>query len=410
MTNWHSYTIGDLVAENIIAPPVDGNHGEIHPKGNDFISSGIPFVMASDINNGTIDFERCQYISKDQAEGLRKGFSEEDDVLLSHKATIGRTAIVPKSSFPYLMLTPQVTYYRVLDKDKLDNRFLKYQFDDATFQKTLGLWAGAGSTRAYLGIIGQKSLPLRIPDINTQKEIANVLSVLDEKIEVNNKTNTELEAMANLIYDYWFVQFDFPDEHGKPYKSSGGKMIYSEELKRDIPDGWNSATVEEILANESQKTKLPKTKYQEKGHYPIIDQSTKFICGYTDNKETLIEVKSPRIVFGDHTRILKLVKFDFARGADGTQVLSSGEERVPPHFFYHSLLKIDLSNYGYARHFKFLKDTRITVPKKEIAIKFEDIVSTFHDQIKHNIFETKELEELRDWLLPMLMNGQVTIK
>ena len=129
MTESHLRTIDDLVREKIIAEPMDGNHGETHPKGNDFTASGIPFVMASDIHNGEIDFGKCKYISKDQSDGLRKGFALPGDVLLSHKATIGQTAVVPKSEFPYLMLTPQVTYYRVLDRGVLDNKFLKYYFD-----------------------------------------------------------------------------------------------------------------------------------------------------------------------------------------------------------------------------------------------------------------------------------------
>jgi type I restriction enzyme S subunit len=157
---------------------------------------------------------------------LRKGFAQEGDVLLTHKATIGETAIVPKIEYPYLMLTPQVTFYRIKDSSKLNNGYLKYYFTSQTFQKQLKLWSGAGSTRAYIGILEQLNLPIEIEeDIAKQQKIATVLSTLDAKIELNNKINTELEAMAKTLYDYWFVQFDFPNENGKPYKSSGGEMV-----------------------------------------------------------------------------------------------------------------------------------------------------------------------------------------
>ena len=146
------------------------------------------------------------------------------------------------------------------------------------------------------------------------------------------------------------------------------------------------------------------------GSIPIIDQSTNFICGYTDDKAKRIVTKVPRIVFGDHTRILKLINFDFARGADGTQVLLSKEERVPQHFFYHSLLKIDLSNYGYARHFKFLKDTKTIMPSIDIANQFEEKAKVWYDMVWANKRQNQKLAELRDWLLPMLMNGQVSVK
>ena len=247
-------------------------------------------------------------------------------------------------------------------------------------------------------------------DFDAQKEISQVLASIDKKIELNNKINAELEAMAKLIYDYWFVQFDFPDASGKPYKSTGGKMVYNEALKLEIPEGWDSEYIENLLAKEPRNKKLPKTHYKDQGDYAIIDQSTDFICGYTDDKDTVIEAKVPRIVFGDHTRILKLLSFDFARGADGTQVLLSNNNNVPQHFFYHSLLKIDLSSYGYARHFKFLKQTRTIVPDSNTANQFEEAATSFYSQVSQNIFETKKLEELRDWLLPMLMNGQVRVK
>ena len=117
----------------------------------------------------------------------------------------------------------------------------------------------------------------------------------------------------------------------------------------------------------------------------------------------------PRIVFGDHTRILKLINFDFARGADGTQILLSKDKRVPQHFFYHSLLKIDLSNYGYARHFKFLKQMKIIVPSFQISNKFEKKTKIIFDKVRQNKFQNQKLAELRDWLLPMLMNGQVSV-
>ena len=243
-----------------------------------------------------------------------------------------------------------------------------------------------------------------------QSRIASVLSVIDKKIELNKKINTELEGMAKLIYDYWFVQFDFPDASGNPYKSSGGKMVYDEELKREIPEGWHSDLVENLLSKEPRTKKLPKSEYQSEGSIPVIDQSTDFICGYTDDKDTLINTAVPRIIFGDHTRIVKLVNFDFARGADGTQVLLSNSKCVPQHFFFHSILKIDLSDYGYARHFKFLKQSRIIVPDIGIVSLFEKEAEKMHQKIKLNIQETNKLIALRDWLLPMLMNGQVTVK
>src|SRR5690606_8716033 len=110
-SNWSEYSVEQLIELGCIFKPLDGNHGSIHPKGKDFIESGIPFVMASDINNGKVNIKDCSFISEEQANSLQKGFSIEGDVLLTHKATLGKTAIVPKINTDYIMLTPQVRWF-----------------------------------------------------------------------------------------------------------------------------------------------------------------------------------------------------------------------------------------------------------------------------------------------------------
>ena len=198
-------SISQLVKRGIVGKPLDGNHGEIHPKSEDFVDSGVPFIMASDINNGVVDYINCNFITKKQADSLRKGFAKSGDVLLTHKATIGRTAIVKYDAQPYVMLTPQVTYYRVLDAQKLNRQYLRYFFESAFFQDTLKLWAGSGSTRAYLGITEQGKLPFVLPPIEKQKKIAAILSAYDDLIENNQRRIALLEKMAEELYREWFV-------------------------------------------------------------------------------------------------------------------------------------------------------------------------------------------------------------
>ena len=186
-----TYTVQELIDKGWLEEPLDGNHGAIHPKTTDYVPVGVPFVMATDLKGGTVDLVHCAFISEKQASGLRKGFSHPGDVLLTHKATIGRTAIVP-NDYQTIILTPQVTYYRV--KDGIYNHYLQYYFDTPEFQATLANWAGSGSTRAYLGITAQKKLPIVLPDYNSQKRIAIILEVLDQKIENNNHINDNLAA------------------------------------------------------------------------------------------------------------------------------------------------------------------------------------------------------------------------
>ncbi|MBK6718111.1 MAG: restriction endonuclease subunit S [Burkholderiales bacterium] len=179
---WSVTTVGGLVGASWLFPPRDGNHGNIHPKSSDYVATGIPFIMASDLNGGLIDIEKCHFIRKEQADALQKGFAKEGDVLLSHKGTVGEVAVVRKINTPYLMLTPQVTYYRVKDHQKLSNEFLAQLFVADSFQANL-VEASGGGTRAYIGITEQAKLHVQLPkNIQEQHRIADCLSSLDTLI------------------------------------------------------------------------------------------------------------------------------------------------------------------------------------------------------------------------------------
>ena len=149
--------------------------------------------------------------------------------------------------------------------------------------------------------------------------------------------------------------------------------------------------------------------YKVKGKFPIVDQSKEFISGYTDDDDTLVDIGTPVIVFGDHTRILKIVMFPFAKGADGTQLIVSGNERMPQYLLYCSLINIDLSNYHYARHFKYLKATSILVPTQKLAEKFEKIIEPYFALVQCLRDKIIILQKARDILLPKLMSREIEV-
>ncbi len=392
MSNWRNVEIGKVI---------DFNPSESIKKGT--IAKKIPMDKLTVFEKKIKGFELSEYSAGPKFRNgdtlvakitpcLENGKTAQVDVLAENEVAFG--------SSEFIVLR---------ENENTINDYIFYLAKSPAFRKrAIGCMEGtSGRKRVNEGALKLQVLP--IPDKLTQKKIAKVLSDLDAKIELNNRINNELEAMAKTLYDYWFVQFDFPDANGKPYKTSGGKMIWNDDLKREIPEGWEVKELGNILAKESTTTKIPSSEILEYGLIPVIDQSTSYIKGFTNDKSSVIKTDSARIIFGDHTRILKLINFDFARGADGTQVLLSKNEKMPQHLFYHSLLKIDLSNYGYARHFKFLKDSKIIIPSKKTATEFEEIATGFYNKIKGNIFQNQELASLRDWLLPMLMNGQVSV-
>lgn len=434
------HKIRDLVKLGIIYPPEDGNHGEIHPKSSDFKNSGVPFIMASDLRNGKVSFNSCKFISKNQADNLRKGFAQEGDILLTHKATIGETAIVPKIEYPYLMLTPQVTFYRIKDNTKLNNSYLKYYFTSQGFQKQLRLWSGAGSTRAYIGILEQLNLPIEIEeDIIKQQKIASVLSVLDSKIELNNKIDAELKQIAKSIYNYWFVQFDFPSESGKPYRNSKGKMVWNEELKRMIPKGWEVKNLEDCLETIiDYRGKTPRKLGGDWSNNPndIIALSAKHVKDgqlvnlqdanrVDDNmykvwmKERLDEgdiLMTSEAPCGEFFYLVGKTKFCLSQRLFA---IRANTDIVKHAYLYYELSlgngnsqilgKVSGSTVFGIRQDE-LRTVKILIPNLNLQKVFNEIVGPIYQKIRNNEYQNQQLSALRDWLLPILMNGQVTVK
>ncbi|WP_314482135.1 restriction endonuclease subunit S [Streptococcus cristatus] len=317
-------------------------------------------------------------------------------------ANIAETAIL---SYP--MCFPDSIVGFNANPEKSSELFVYYFFE---FIKKEIQKSASGSIQDNINIDYLSKMRIKVPEKDYQDKIVEVLSSIDKKILLNNQINQELEAMAKTLYDYWFVQFDFPDQNGKPYKSSGGKMVYHPELKREIPEGWGVESVGNLLDKVTKAEKIENNSIEFIGEIPVIDQSQKYIAGFTNNENGLIQPQNGHVIFGDHTRVVKYINFDYARGADGTQVLISKNENISNVLLYHMIEDFDLSNYGYARHFKFLKEKIVIVPNKEVSSKFETQANVIYEKIKNNIFEIQELTQLRDWLLPMLMNGQVKVE
>jgi type I restriction enzyme, S subunit len=223
--SWQVTNVGVLVKEGVLARPMDGNHGNIHPKASDFVSEGIPFIMANNITNGKLDLENSAKIRKVQSDKLQKGFSYPGDVLISHKASIGLTAIVPETDTEYIMLTPQVTYYRVLDDSRMNNHYLRYFFETPLFQDELRVKSGGG-TRSYIGITEQSKLSVKLPPIKEQEKIAEFLSAVDEKVVALEKKVELMQKYKKGVMQQIFSQkIRFKDDSGNPYPTWQEKIL-----------------------------------------------------------------------------------------------------------------------------------------------------------------------------------------
>jgi type I restriction enzyme S subunit len=263
-------------------------------------------------------------------------------------------------------------------------------------------------------------MEIDLPPMDIQRKIGKFISIND-KIALNTRMNTELETMAKQLYDYWFVQFDFPDENGKPYKSSGGKMVYNEKLKREIPEGWESSILLDI-ANITMGQSPDGSSYNENGkgiifyqgssdfgiRFPSVRMFTTEPSRFASKGDILMSVRAP---VGD----TNIANTDCCIGR-GLAALNSKINSITYLYFILGYLKskFDVLNSIGTTFGAITKDELFSLPvvkpNSHILQKFEDICSPIFDEQMKIGYEIEELNRLRDSLLPLLMNGQVTVE
>ena len=271
-------------------------------------------------------------------------------------------------------------------------------------------------------------------DKTYQQRTIKILSLIDKKIQINNQINQELEAMAKTLYDYWFVQFDFPDQNGKPYKSSGGKMVYNPELKREIPEGWGVEKLDDLgtIVGGSTPTKSISDNFTKGGEgYSWItpnDLSNNKGNKFIKNGEidvTMGGLKDASLKLYPEGTVLMSSRAPVGYLAISTKEVTTNQgfksfipdKKYGKNYIYYTLqnnLKV-IEQHASGSTFKeisatVLKDITIIQPSLDVVKKFEEKVSSINSYIKVNEEQNQELTQLRDWLLPMLMNGQVKVE
>jgi len=255
-------------------------------------------------------------------------------------------------------------------------------------------------------------------DIEKQKKIANSISIIDQKIQINNQINQELEAMAKTLYDYWFVQFDFPDQNGKPYKSSGGKMVYHPELKREIPEGWGVEKLNYFSKYVSDKVESSELNIE---NYVGTDNMIADMGGIELTTSIPKSGTSTKFSIGDilisniRPYFKKIWLSDRVGGCSSDVLCIRTKKIVSREFVFATLARDDFFNYDVAgsKGSKMPRGDKKHIMEYpivfdfEIADQFSKIVRPIYEAVHKNYIQNQELTQLRDWLLPMLMNGQV---
>lgn len=298
----------------------------------------------------------------------------------------------------------------VIDKN-VDPKFLFYKITQPYLTNYLHTVA-TNNVSAYPSInpsdLGELEIEIPI-DLKNQQKIAAVLSALDSKIELNNRINAELESMAKTLYDYWFVQFDFPNAKGKPYKSSGGKMVWNEELKREVPDSWATTTIGEYA--EVKKGDLITAKDSKEGNVKVVAAGVSFSykhSEYNRNKNTITISGS-----GANAGFINFWREPiFASDCITVRGKTDAETLLLLHHLKFVQNHILNQATGSAQPHVYPSDIKILnyiKPSDLLIQEFGEIVIPMNNRIANNLIENQKLTELRDWLLPMLMNGQVKV-
>ena len=392
-------------------------------------SSGIPWINSGELDNPYI-YNTTNFISQKGFENSSTEIYPIDTVLVAmYGATAGKASILKMEA-----CTNQAVC-AILPNKEYSSIFLKYSID-TLYDHLVGL--SSGSARDNLSQAELKKLKLIMPVTkNEQDNLVLILSLIDRKIELNRRINQNLEAMAKQLYDYWFVQFDFPDENGKPYKSSGGEMVWNDKLKREIPKGWKDITFNSFINKNKAGDwggDIPKDGTIKVGCVrgadiiKLNDVPTRYITSKHSDRlledgDIVIEVSGGSPI--QATGRVALITNGVIERNGGALVCSnfcqsfSMKKRVFSEYFYYlwknlydndNMFNFEGKTSG-IKNFQtevFLANHWFEVPKQLIET-FHAAVSQYHLMIDQNIAESNNLIKLRDELLPLLMNGQISV-
>ncbi len=395
----------------------DGDH--LPPPKSD---SGVPFITISNITGqNKLSFEDTMFVPESYYNGLNENKkAQKGDILYSVVGSFGKPV--------YVDFDKQMVFQRHIailrPKRNVNARFIYYTMLNPQFYKLVDKLA-IGCSQRTVTLDTLRNIEVNLPDKDIQDKMVGILSLIDEKIDINNNVNDNLEQQAKLIYDYWFTQFDFPDENGKPYCSSGGKMVWNEQLKRNIPENWKVAQLKDIF-NVSGKP-ISRDDCQTDAYYTPIDVIPKRTMTFAGGLSAA-EANSSLQVYEENNILLGAMRVYFHRVCISAQ---SGITRTTT-----LVLKPKVDEYlGYA--YQVLNDdnailyaTQHSSGTQQPYIKWNDVLENYRfampsnpkllyeyskisepliTKAKNCARETEQLRKLRDWLLPMLMNGQATI-
>jgi type I restriction enzyme S subunit len=416
--NWFLQRIGDIAQTGSGGTPLS-------TKKEYYDGGKIPWINSGEVGQNKITSTKNYITDLGVENSSAKLFPKGTVLLAMYGATAGRASILDFEA------TTNQAICAIIPKKGYNNWFVKYYLD-LLYDYLVGI--SSGSARDNLNQNGIQDIEIPFPNYDLQERIVSILYLLDSKIELNNRINAELESMAKTIYDYWFVQFDFPDKNGKPYKSSGGKMVWNDELKREIPEGWD---VKELRSEIEIQRGISYTSKEIDGDgIPMINLNSFHLNGtykpegiktYSGkfSEKNLVYPGDLLIAATDVTRNAEIIgrailvpdyyKENLVFSMDIAKISS---KNIPSSYLmmlfnsnhYHNYIKW-FANGTLVLHLNLDGVNRylMEMPPKGLLDRFNDFYLPIAKRIYSTARENNQLTEIRDWLLPMLMNGQVKV-
>lgn len=421
-TNWLS--LGDCCTfEN-------GDRGNNYPSKTDFCDSGVPFLNGGNIVDNRLTGNDYDYISYQKFKSLRAGKVQEGDLLFCLRGSIGKCAI---SNLEVAAIASSLVIIRCLPN--LLPQYLYYVLISSYFQKSIAN-SDNGSVQGNISVAYLSTMKVPVPSLSVQRHIVGVLSSIDNKIENNRKLMTELEDTARLVYEEWFCRFDFPDAQGRPYRSSGGRMIWSGKLKREIPEGWDISAVADLVKYERGYS-YSSNDLSDDG-YPMISlasidrkhhyrpEELKHLRQAPIEKD-LAKPGEMLLACTDLTRLAEIIgcpiKVPHGLGCPAFSMdlarLDVSSDKIDDWYLYmtlrtdayHEFIKQFASGTNVLHlNLDGLKWFQIPVPIRSIQDRFGELAETLWSRGDEAMRESQQLASLRNCLLPMLINGQATIE
>ena len=389
---------------------------------SEYVEKGVPFIRGQEISDGSIldpkaSFE-C-YISQSRYEEIKEKYGKptKGDILITAVGTMGNLCYLDKDIDFYFKYGNVIWFSEIISS--CEGKFL-FHFMKSSFFKDQLKYFMIGAVQKALTIDMLKKVEVPLPPLSEQKKIASVLSALDDKIALNKKMNQKLEAMAKRLYDYWFVQYDFPDKNGHPYKTTGGPMTYNPTLKREIPAGWADGVLSDI-ANITMGQSPDGASYNEDGEgmifyqgstdfgmrFPTVRQYTTAPTRFAKKGDILMSIRAP-------VGAVNIANTDCCIGR-GLSALNSKLGSLSHLYFLIDVFKKTFENKNTVgtTFGSITKDELyalpVVIPDKKVIEQFEKMAKPIFDRQMKLGEESNRLTKLRDKLLPLLMNGQVVV-